>query len=294
MTSTDSEPSPHRERSAAAVLPGSAGLPVPRLAAVRSASAGHAAFAAILIAVGVWGLARGGFVGIWDSVPHGAPLREALAYLCAVVSLAGGLGLLWRPGAARAARVLFAYLLAWLVLVKLPYILRTPLVPLNYESCAETAVIVAGAWVLYVGHAARWDRRWLGFIADERGVRLARGLYGLALIGFGVAHFAYLQLTAPLVPAWLPAHVMWAYFTGGAYIAAGAAVLVGPLARLAATLSAVQMGLFTLLVWVPVVATGRADLGQWSELAVSAALTAGGWVVAESYRGARWLARVRH
>ena len=86
--------------------------------------------------------------------------------------------------ATSAARVLFAYLLAWLVLVKLPYILRTPLVAMTYESCGETAVIVAGAWVLYVWHAARWDRRWFGFVADERGVRLARRLYGFALVAF--------------------------------------------------------------------------------------------------------------
>ena len=293
MTKENSEASPHGDQSAAVVSAWSAGFPVPRLAAVRIASAGHGAFAAILIAVGVWGLARGGFVGIWDSVPHAAPLREALAYLCAVVSLAGGLGLLWRPSAASAARVLFAYLLAWLVLVKLPYILRTPLVAVNYESSGETAVIVAGAWVLYVWLAGSWDRRRLGFVADERGVRLARRLYGLALVAFGASHFAYLQLTASLVPAWLPAHVVWAYFTGSAYVAAGAAVLIGVWAQLAATLSAVQMGLFTLLVWVPAVAAGRADLGQWSELAVSAALTAGGWVVAESYRGARGLAVAR-
>ncbi len=294
MTRENSEASPHCDPSAAAVSAQSAVLPVSRLAAVRIASAGHAAFAVILIAVGVWGLARGGFVGIWDSVPHGAPLREALAYLCAVVSLASGLGLLWRPSAAPAARGLFIFLLGWLVLVKLPYILRTPWVEVTYESCGETAVIVAGAWVLYVGFAGRWDRRWLGFVADERGVRLARRLYGLALVAFGLSHFAYLQLTAPLVPAWLPAHVVWAYFTGSAYLAAGAAVLIGVYARLAATLSAVQMGLFTLLVWVPVVAAGRAGLGQWGELAVSAALSAGGWVVAESYRGARWLAVARH
>ena len=67
-------------------------------------------------------------------------------------------------------------------------------------------------------------------------------------------------------------------------------MLTGVCARLAATLVTVQIGLLTLLVWVPRVVTGNLNAFQWGEVVVSVLLTACSWVVADSYRGTPWLA----
>lgn len=258
---------------------------------MRIPAVGRIVFAATLIAIGIQGFARGDFGAIWQPVAKGAPARVALIYLCAVISLGCGVGLLKlsRRASVLAARILLAWLLLWLVLFRLSVIVHAPGAMDSWENSAETLVIVAGAWVLYAGLASSNDKRLLAFAVGDAGVRVARVIYGLAMIPFGIAHFAYAELTASLVPAWLPAHLFWAYATGTAYLAAGAAILSGVCARLAATLSAWQMGLFTVLIWVPIVAAGHAGVFQWNETLVSLALTAGGWLVAESYRSRGWL-----
>lgn len=261
---------------------------------MRIANVAQAVFAVTLIPIGILGLARPDFTTLWESVPKGFPAQEALFYLSALVCLACGLGLLWQRTAVIAARVLFIYMALWMVAFKVRIIILYPLVEGAYQSWGENAVQVAAAWVLYAGLATDRDRQRLGsaaIITGGSGVRLAHVLYALALIGFGFSHFAYLELTAPLVPAWLGFPVGWAYFTGAAYLAAAAGMLSGACARLAAVLSALQITGLTFLVWAPIALSGHIKTSQWTEFVVSWVLTAAAWVVADSYRGQPWLLR---
>lgn len=255
---------------------------------MRIASAGHAVFAATMIDVGILGLIKSA-LNVWQPEPKWVPASEVLAYMCAFIPVACGIGLLWPRKAALAARVLLAYLLLWLLVFRVPGLLHGLTVDVYWSLC-QTMVLLAAAWVLYAWFAADWDRQRFSFATGDKGLRIARALYGVAIIPFGLAHFQYVAHTRSMVPSWLPAHVAWVYFTGAAFVVAGLAILIGVCARLAAAFSALQMGLFLMLVWVPAVATRSLNTFQWGEVLVTWMLTAAGWVVADSYRGTPWLA----
>ena len=239
-------------------------------------------FALGLIGLGVLSLVYGDFALQWQPVPAWLPARAYLAYLSGAVMVAGGAGLLARRTAVLSSGVLLAYLLLWLLLLQLPNVVKAPLVEANWLGFGEIAVIVAGGWALFAADRARRESSNLKFATGERGIRIARLLFALALIPVGLSHFVYAPQTIAFVPAWLPFRAGWAYLTGAAHIAAGLGVLFGVVPRLAAMLEAAMIGVFTVLVWVPLVAATPTNQLQWTGLLVSWTIAAAAWVVAGS------------
>jgi uncharacterized membrane protein len=227
------------------------------------------AFSTGMIGLGIVGLIYGDFAGIWKSVPPSVPIRQSLEYASAALMLVCGIGLLWKRTNSLAARALFAYWVLVVLLLKIPVVAKHPLVEVTWQSLANIVVLMTAAWVLFAG--------------DTRGVRIPQLIFGLALIPLGLAHFFYLDLTAPLVPGWLPFHTFWAYFTGAALIAAGLGVLLGIYAWLAAALAAAMLTGFTVLVWPPLIVAAPRTQNLWSEIALSWAASAGAWVIAASF-----------
>jgi len=239
-------------------------------------------FAIVLVGWGILGLVKGEFAAGWQPVPESMPLRQGLAYLTAIICVLSGAGLLFPRTAALAARILFVWLMAWLLLLRIPWMFIDFGIG-TWWSASSTAVITATAWILYISLSD--NEKELGFLVSRNGLRLARVLFGLGLIPIGLAHFLYVDATAPLVPAWLQWPYFWAYFTGATFIAAGVAIIIGVFARLAALLVTIQIALLTVLIWVPRSIEGILTPFQWGEFVVSIVLTACALVVADSYKG---------
>ena len=211
-------------------------------------------------------------------VPKSFPDRTALAYAAAVFMLVAGVAVEWRRTAVWGAAALTAYYTLIVVILMNGRVVLAHYAEFGtYSGAAEQLAIAAGALIIYAG-SARIDA-----VLAARLMRVGQLAFGVCALLFGGAHFFYMNLTAPLVPKWLPpTQEFWGYATGLAHIAAGVAILTGVQARLAAILLTVMYASFTPLVHLPMLLADSSSHWNWSENALNLALIGVAWVVADS------------
>ncbi len=248
------------------------------------------------VARGVFALASGS-IAVWilvfgqwvpQPLPAAMPLRELLTYAGAVVILVASAGLCVARTAVAAVLTLGAYQAVSAALAVPLWLARPLSVGAWYPFCeAVTPLAAAAALYLMLRHSKPGLER---ARVERVALRGAQIVFGLTCVFYGDSHFVYAAYTATLVPAWLPDRLLLAYVTGACHVAAGLAIIVGIMPRLAAGLEATMMSLFGLVVWVPsFFAQPRPSWAtppsqQWSELVVTALMAAAAWVVMLSYR----------
>lgn len=248
----------------------------------RSSQAPVILFATGIIGLGILALVFGDFAEVGQTIPAWIPGRTGLAYASGIVMVLGGLGLLRGRTTGLSVRILLPFLILGF-LVQAPSLVIPPLAEVSWESIGEVATLVSGMWVLFATKSGLDGESRFALATGERGLRIARIIFGLFLIPIGISHFAYLENTVSLVPAWLPFRTGWAYLTGAGHIAAGLGVLFSVVPRLAASMEAGMLAVFTLVVWGPrLVATPAGGRGLWTEFVVSWTITAAAWLVAGS------------
>ena len=259
---------------------------------MRIAGLGQVVFAVASAILAVWSLTYGEFA--WGAQPLLAkiPLREIWVYGSALILLAASAGLCFSRTALPSVLTIGAYQ-ALGVAISVPQILSQPLSVGASYPFFEALTPLASAWVLYAMLRRQSPGSGMS-IASDGAVRVAQILFGLTCVFYGWSHFVYADYTAGMVPAWLPGHLALAYLTGLGHAAAGLAIIVGMLPRLAATLEATMMSLFGLLVWVPSFFVqprpnwATPSEHQWGELVVNVVLAASAWVVAISLGDRSW------
>ncbi len=216
-------------------------------------------------------LSWGDFSGTWQPVHDGLPQRTLLALAAGAILAAAGLALLlrrWeRPAALAIAALVLVFVAGWA-----GRIAGQPTLFAVWLGLAEQTSIALGGLAVAVSRSGR----------AGPAAHALRVLFGLCLLAFGTAHLLYVQETADFVPAWIPpGQRFWALATGVADIAAGLALLAGPLALLAARLASAMFIGFGLLVWLPRLIAAPAEQMNWFGAAVTVAIAAAAWTVAD-------------
>jgi uncharacterized membrane protein len=167
-----------------------------------------------MAAFGIHQLAYGHFARWVASPPAWVPMPAILPYVTGLVFLVGAGAILFGRQARIAALVLTWMILAIAVLFHPFEIAAHPSVA-DLWGRAGKAFALSGAAALVAG-SLRGKGGGSGSVAV-----LGPIFVGLFFCIAGVEHFIYARFVVQMIPAWIPAHLFWTYFTAVALLAGG-------------------------------------------------------------------------
>lgn len=219
------------------------------------------------------------------------PGREVMAYITAVVLIAGGLAILRRrsarPGAAVLAIIYFIFTIFWF-----PRLHTAPLV-LGYHLTVYLGVLAGvgmelisctGGALVYAALAKR-ATSWPGW---PRMILASRWIFGLCSIDFGLNHLMDFTDNSIYVPKWMPLGAeFWVIFTGICFVLAGLAILTGIQDVLAARLLALEFLAFNIFALPQFIFAHPHGHAAWGGNAFNLVLVAVNWILADSLAARR-------
>jgi len=234
-----------------------------------------------IMALGLACLAFGEF-DPGQSVPEHFPYRTVLAYIAGAFMVVAAAAVEWRRTLLWGAAALTSYYVVFVLLLMDARLLLTDYAVYGtYEGIAMQLALAATGLIVFAT-AARIDCR-IDETLAARLSRIGRIAFGFCALIWGGAHFVYMNLTAPLVPKWLPpGQEFWGYVTGVCFMAAGLAILTGVKARRGAILLTAMVTSFGLLANGPMLVADPSSHWNWTESALNLALIGAAWVVADS------------
>ena len=205
--------------------------------------AGRILFAIGIAVFGLQYLAYGRFVGGLAPVPPWVPGGSVGSYLVGVFLIATAMGMLTERQARLSAISLGLFSLFCVLFLHTWHFRAIVTEGVDRTRALEPLAIAAAAFVLAgtFPKTATDPTGWAWF--ENLLIASGRFIFAFTMIIFGMQHFQYAAFIATLIPAWIPAHVFWVYFTGFGFIAAAVAICLKILGRLAA----LSLGLMFLL-----------------------------------------------
>ncbi|HEY2040302.1 MAG TPA: hypothetical protein VGG95_11585 [Edaphobacter sp.] len=163
------------------------------------------------------------------------------------------------------------------LVIYLPWGLRTPGYPRPWTALFE--LIALGGAALVIG-ATLPGLIPQGNVLQRRLAEVGRWMFAISLVVFGVQHLIYAAFVAALVPAWIPEHMFWAYFTGVAFLLAAVSLMTKMQAGLAGVALGLMFVLWVIVLHIPRFVRARHDGSEWTSAFVALAMCGASLVMA--------------
>lgn len=251
----------------------------------KAAVFGRIFFAVALAVFGIQYFQFGKYTGGLPPVPPWAPGGAVGAYLVAVILLTAAISLAINKEArisALAIGGLFLFCVLFLQLQHFSAVVHNG----NDRTRAFEPFALAGAlFVLAALLPGGTSGAATGITSSKNLVLFGRVIFGVSMVIFGWQHFLYAAFLATLIPAWLPGHLFWIYFTGTGMIAAGLAITFNVMGGIASYGLALMFGLWVLVLHGPRVLAQPHNGDEIASLFVALAFCGASLIIAGAMAG---------
>ena len=231
-----------------------------------------------MAAFGIHQLAYGSFARWVAKLPGWVPVPAIWPYLTGVVFVAGAGAILFGKQSRTAALILSAMILAMAVLLHPFEIAAHPGVA-DLWGRAGKAFALSGAAALVAG-SLREERCAPALRFLESIIPLGPFFVSAFFLIAGVEHFIYARFVEQMVPAWIPARIFWAYFTGTALLAGGVGMVLPKTARLAGLLSGSMVFSWVVLLHIPRAFADLHNTAETTAIFEALAISGGAYLIA--------------
>jgi hypothetical protein len=155
-----------------------------------------------------------------------------------------------------------------------------------FFGISRTVVSMCGAGI-FVFLIALWAAK--TDVARAHGldkvVALSNLCFAIPLAVFGALHLSDIGFVLPLVPAYMPWRLFWAYFVGFALLAASLSIATKIQVRWSGLLFGIMMFSFVAMLMLPGALANPGDRFGWTFVLRESSFASGGWILAGSAMG---------
>lgn len=228
----------------------------------RSVTPGQGLFAVGMACLGILSMMYGDFiVGRPPAWPPALHLTPVIGYVAGAITVGASLVIIFLFRSAGIASLLIAALILVLSVFR-----HVPVFMNDWLNALKSLALFGGALIVgssfFNAYYMLFAKVLVNIKTRRAFILLGSVLLGIFFIGAGYAHFKFAGFVIDFIPAYIPFHVFWTYFTGVCLLAGGVGLIIPYTRAWAALLSGVMVMGFFLLLHIPRFLANTKEIGE--------------------------------